>query len=427
MISDVSNTVKREEEKTLEGEACDMEIMWQQIEANNNAIKAVQESVMKLLEISEETKKKHNLISDVSNTAKRCELLELEKKYDNKLAIFMEAYSKEMTEKIQSICKTFDMKLANMKQAITNFKISTQKQINELYTICPTSDIGRLQKLENDFIEFRHNIQIIQPDPHPVHHSVTQPVHDSPTTDTEAEDPSSTPAQPQLPNFNDTGHLNQEISEGENAGNSEHGGVGRNEEDLELLVLMDSNNAFVKWDWFWTFTKGTKKTTFNGSLYEIEDIIREDRSNRKIQYVVLSIGVNDVDVKSAEEVFEQLQVVIDLIRSKYGETKIVIGELTPRKDERDEQVKRCNELIKTLTDEHNYLFLAKQQRLRTSDWRHYRDDKHITKFAAPLFVSSLKNALRDAYGIPRRTPENHNRFDNRGPSSTRERYTGRGR
>ena len=175
-----------------------------------------------------------------------------------------------------------------------------------------------------------------------------------------------------------------------------------------------------------------KKTKFNGSLFELEDVINEDHINRNAQYVVLSIGVNDVDVKSAEEVFQQLRVIVDLIRRRYGEPKMVIGELTPRRDQRDEEVRKCNALIKAFTDEHEYLFLAKQHKLRTRDWRHYRDDKHITQFASPLFVSSLKNSLRVAYGIPRRSHMNNTNprggFNGRGRGFVRRgRGNGRGR
>ena len=75
-----------------------------------------------------------------------------------------------------------------------------------------------------------------------------------------------------------------------------------------------------------------------------------------MKYVVLSIGVNDIETFSVEEVLQQLKTLVHLLVRR---PKIVIGELTPRNDELDERVKECNELLKQYTDENEYLFLAK--------------------------------------------------------------------
>ena len=105
---------------------------------------------------------------------------------------------------------------------------------------------------------------------------------------------------------------------------------------------------------------------------------------------------------------QQLKTLVYLLVRRYGQPKIVIGELTPRNDELDERVKECNELLKQYTDENEYLFLAKQEKLRTLDWRHYYDVKHITQYAVPIFVASLKNALRAACGIRQQDqPQRH--------------------
>lgn len=71
-------------------------------------------------------------------------------------------------------------------------------------------------------------------------------------------------------------------------------------------------------------------------------------------------------------------------------------------DVKDRDVETCNTYIKQLTDEDERFFLAKQDRLRTPDKRHYYDVKHITQYAVPIFVASIKNALRAACGIEHR-------------------------
>ena len=53
---------------------------------------------------------------------------------------------------------------------------------------------------------------------------------------------------------------------------------------------------------------------------------------------------------------------MNVIDFKYGQPKIVIGELTPRMDDRDEEVIKCNQLIKEYTEANDRLFLAKHSR-----------------------------------------------------------------
>ena len=55
---------------------------------------------------------------------------------------------------------------------------------------------------------------------------------------------------------------------------------------------------------------GKKKKTFCGSLFDVEERIRAETNIQNIKYVVLSIGVNDVETKSAEQVMQQLEVVV---------------------------------------------------------------------------------------------------------------------
>ena len=171
------------------------------------------------------------------------------------------------------------------------------------------------------------------------------------------------------------------------------------QEELDYVLYMDSNNHFVDWGMFWRNIPGKKEKTFCGSLYDLERRITSDEKIRSVKYAVISVGVNDVDILSAQEVQKQLEKVVNVIDFKYGQPKIVIGELTPRMDDRDEEVIKCNQLIKEYTEANDRLFLAKQEKLRTQDGRHYHDTKPITKYAVPIFISSLKTALRAARGI----------------------------
>ena len=129
-------------------------------------------------------------------------------------------------------------------------------------------------------------------------------------------------------------------------------------------------------------------------------LIIEEKKFRNIKHVLINVGVNDIDHKTAEEVFHQLQIVVNLLREKDNNPKIIISEVTPRIDEKDEEVKKCNDLIDAYASSYDYIFLAKQSNLRSEDNHMFSDTKHITRYATPVFVSNIKKTLREAYGLP---------------------------
>ena len=104
---------------------------------------------------------------------------------------------------------------------------------------------------------------------------------------------------------------------------------------------MDSNHKHVDWNIFWR-TRGTLKKTFKGSLWDVEEVVKADNRIRRAEYVLISVGVNDVDTKPAAEVLAQIEKVVDLIKSLYGTPRKILAELTPQKDERDTEVVNCN-------------------------------------------------------------------------------------
>ena len=120
---------------------------------------------------------------------------------------------------------------------------------------------------------------------------------------------------------------------------------------------------------------------------------------RSAKCVVVATGVNDIDTKDAEDILASLKVGVDLLRHRYENPKIVIAEIIPRTDERDEEVKKCNTLIKEFVDQDETLFIGDHSRLRTEDGRHHQDAKHITQYSTALFVANIKRPLRKALGI----------------------------
>ncbi len=413
--SDISPPIANNEE--FPKESSNVDGMWANIDANKNALVGVQESILKLFEIMKETDIKHE--SSATNPTD-VDITKIEKKLDDKLTIFMEAYENQVEERLKRICKSFDDKFNHMKAIVTHLKINTQSQINDNYK--------KLWSLEDEFHEHRVEFCLWRESQRISMIKLLSDVKDTgvtnPTGTSAPPPPPPTPPPPPLTKtkaattqqleiivehpaenvsteaeiaagaenvFRQTENIDENmdanITETNNTeGDTDNVAIGT--EDLELLLFMDSNNHHVDWNIFWK-TRGVMKKVFKGSLWDIEGIVRADKRTRTVQYVLISVGVNDIDTKTAKEVSDQMEKVSELIKERYGNPKIVISEITPRSDEKDLEVIECNQMIKTYVESNENVFSAKQSGLRTADGRHFQDEKHITKYAAPIFCASL--------------------------------------
>ena len=79
--------------------------------------------------------------------------------------------------------------------------------------------------------------------------------------------------------------------------------------------------------------------------------------------------------------------------------KVILGELTPRTDERDEEVIICNEMINDFARINKYVYLAKHSNLRDPNNTFIHEVKHVKKMRIARFAANLKRALRAAYDI----------------------------
>ena len=102
----------------------------------------------------------------------------------------------------------------------------------------------------------------------------------------------------------------------------------------------------------------------------------------------------------------------DEIHMIYPNVKVIVSELTPRNDDRDDEVIECNKPLVTHAKSKEYMYFAKQSNLRDPEYTFFDDAKHIKKTKVGRYASNLKIALRKAYGIedPReRNTGNYNR------------------
>lgn len=180
------------------------------------------------------------------------------------------------------------------------------------------------------------------------------------------------------------------------------------EKEVDLLICMDSNSKYINFRKLWTLrnSKRTRCYTLN-QLHEY--ISKSDIT--KLNHILINIGVNDIDTKSGVEVFTEIKQNIDLLRTKYPYIKIILCEVTPRKDDRDYHVIECNRLIHELALEDRSIIIADHTNLRENSYNMLKDIKHVSEYRIGAFVINIKKALCAAYGkiyIGRRHIDNRN-------------------
>ena len=168
--------------------------------------------------------------------------------------------------------------------------------------------------------------------------------------------------------------------------------------DVDMLFCMDSNAKYINFRKLWTVKNSVRHKCY--TQHQLTQFINNMDMNT-LKCILIHVGVNDIDRANGEEVFENLRDNVMLLSSKYDGIKIIISELTPRTDERDEEVNTCNILINELASSSDNIFVANHQELRDNkemfivDERHH---KHIAQNKIGRFVVNLKKALCEAHG-----------------------------
>ena len=194
---------------------------------------------------------------------------------------------------------------------------------------------------------------------------------------------------------------------------------GRRDNTTELLFLTDSNARYLDYRRLWTL-RGTRFQT----CYTMEDVNqlwcdgREQFDNLK--YIFISVGTNDLEKKTAHELFTSKRKFVQKVSETYPGMKFILSEVTPRMDEIDARVKEVNTLLNQYVIGHENIFLTKNSNLRKPQ-NFFTDGKHLKHDIIPLFASNIKRALREAYGIKFEKKPHTTRDRPPPPTTTRDR------
>ena len=195
------------------------------------------------------------------------------------------------------------------------------------------------------------------------------------------------------------------------------------DEKTILIMCMDSNGKYLDKRKLWDLngTKHEKKFT----LDEVHDFIDQDINYTNLKYFFMSVGCNDCDTLDAETVVDKLKSIVAKLKSRYPLIKIIVSEITPRKDDRDEIVKDANVLINRFVKESEKVFVVRNSNLRNRNYTFHEDNKHISSGCIAKFAANIKHALRVAYGRKKFEPASqhlhnttYNNYSSQQPSQT---------
>ena len=169
---------------------------------------------------------------------------------------------------------------------------------------------------------------------------------------------------------------------------------GRN---IDTLFCMDSNSKHIRFKKLWTVKNSARRRIYTHT--QLGHFINNLKAE-SVKSILIHVGVNDVDHKTGQEVFSDIKKNIETLKNKYPTIKVILAEVTPRKDAKDEQVNICNRLINEWATNQDDLFIASHENLRKEKTRFLEDNKHISRKQIGPFVVNLKKALCQASGIP---------------------------
>ena len=140
---------------------------------------------------------------------------------------------------------------------------------------------------------------------------------------------------------------------------------------------------------------------------DVSKIIRQVAYN-DLEAILISCGCNDMDHKGGSDVHDEMVETIRFVRQTYPHIKIIISEVTPRKDNRDAEVIVCNEKLNESVKEMENVTIINHYNLRDDDMTMFMDAKHIKEECISKYASNIKIGLRKAFGITRTPNTDYN-------------------
>ena len=158
---------------------------------------------------------------------------------------------------------------------------------------------------------------------------------------------------------------------------------------------MDSNRQYIDEKKFWY--NHTCKKLKTGDSTEAREVIN-GYDFKKARYIILGIGTNDIETKKEEDVSKEIINIGMQLKKEYPYAKILLSQLTPRKDEFAHKIKKVNEILKRSIPES--LYIIRNENLTTEI---LYDRKHLKRGSINMLIKNMKDAIRSTFKDQQRT------------------------
>ena len=85
--------------------------------------------------------------------------------------------------------------------------------------------------------------------------------------------------------------------------------------DTELLLCFDSNGKYIDRKKLWKVNDSVYKTC--STLHDVSRTLNFDKPGGRIRYLLLNVGVNDLDTKDHDQVFGEMELLLGHARTQY--------------------------------------------------------------------------------------------------------------
>ena len=158
---------------------------------------------------------------------------------------------------------------------------------------------------------------------------------------------------------------------------------------------MDSNSKYIRFRKLWTVKDSARRRCYTQK--QLQKFITNLKAE-SVKSCVINVGANDVNRQTGRQVFADIKKNVETLKTKYPDIKIILAELTPRKDAKDSHINTCNQLINEWAPGQDNIVIANHANLREDKNRFLEDNKHVARKQIGTFVVNLKRALCEAYG-----------------------------
>ena len=198
--------------------------------------------------------------------------------------------------------------------------------------------------------------------------------------------PANFPTFPPIPNVRDTKTYSHSHDDKNHADDQQANSNGTGKL-AKTLIIMDSNQKHLTAN-LWKNSTILFCPTANELASKFPSLLRQYNPDM----VLIHTGVNDLDRVDGATVARSLAQTVQKMSSMSPELKIVVSEIAPRKVNKDDQVKLCNQHLHTYFDIMDNVVMAVHSNLRTEKWEFHEDDKHFLKASIGRFAANLKSA-----------------------------------